>query len=392
MKKADCEKFDKFLGRVGIIQRVLPAYRAKFFNALAQVCSGGVSIFAGESRLDESLGTIDRLVGAEFVPAKNWELFHPHRSPYFLWQGGLIKWLKAWDPDVLVVEANVRYLRTRAAIRWMHKNGRPVVGWGLGVPGIEMQVLRRGFLSGFQYRLWRSFLLSLDSVIAYSKQGAQQYQQIGFRDEQVFVAPNAVASRPKEPLIERLPRFEGAPKVLFVGRLLARKRIDNLLKACAALPADIQPQVWIIGDGPYSRELQSLSAEIYPEATFFGAVRGEALKPYFAQADLFVLPGTGGLAVQEAMAAGLPVIVAEGDGTQGDWVRMKGDKYPGNGWLIPSNDVQVLEQTLRLALSDAKLLRQMGAESFRIVIEDYNLENMVKVFVTALSTAKFLSV
>ena len=42
---------------------------------------------------------------------------------------------------------------------------------------------------------------------------------------------------------------------------------------------------------------------------------------HFAGADLFVLPGTGGLAVQEAMSYALPVIVAKGDGTQEDLVR-----------------------------------------------------------------------
>jgi glycosyltransferase involved in cell wall biosynthesis len=98
---------------------------------------------------------------------------------------------------------------------------------------------------------------------------------------------------------------------------------------------------------------------------------------YYSRADLFVLPGTGGLAVQEAMAYGLPVIVAEGDGTQDDLVRS------GNGWLIPSDNEQALRETLEEALTDPMRLHKMGAASFNIVQEEINIEHMVEVFVEA---------
>jgi glycosyltransferase involved in cell wall biosynthesis len=104
------------------------------------------------------------------------------------------------------------------------------------------------------------------------------------------------------------------------------------------------------------------------------------LKPYFAEADLFVLPGTGGLAVQEAMSYGLPVIVAKGDGTQDDLVR------EGNGWQINPEDYGALVSAMQNALSDIARLRKMGAESFRIVSEEINIQKMVDVFVSALSS------
>lgn len=376
---------ESFRGRVGFIQRVLPAYRAGFFNALARASNGGVSVFAGSSRSGESIGAAGQLDEANFVPARNWELFHPHSTPYVLWQAGLFRWLDAWGPDILVAEANARYLSVRAAARWMHKRGRPVVGWGMGVPVIQATLSSGGYYAHFQNRLWKNFLSTFDAVIAYSQTGARQYRQAGLPAQCVFVAPNAVAPQPDGSPPQRPPKFEGKPKILFVGRLQARKRIDNLLKACASLPEDIQPQVWIIGSGPARQEFQSLANDIYSHATFFGEVRGVALQKYFAQADLFVLPGTGGLAVQEAMAAGLPVVVAEGDGTQADMVRMGTGHRCGNGWLIPAHDVIALQRTLQIALSDPVRLRKMGAESYRMAVEDYNLENMVRVFVQALT-------
>ena len=132
-----------------------------------------------------------------------------------------------------------------------------------------------------------------------------------------------------------------------------------------------------MGDGPAREHFESQAREIYPEASFVGARHGSELDPYFAQADLFVLPGTGGLAVQQAMAHGLPVIVAQGDGTQDDLVR------PGNGWLIRPDDQQDLNERLAVALSDVKRLRQMGKESYRITLEEINLQQMATKFVRA---------
>ena len=40
----------RFPGRLGLQQRVLPAYRAPFFDLLAGACQGGLSVFAGEAR------------------------------------------------------------------------------------------------------------------------------------------------------------------------------------------------------------------------------------------------------------------------------------------------------------------------------------------------------
>jgi glycosyltransferase involved in cell wall biosynthesis len=83
------------------------------------------------------------------------------------------------------------------------------------------------------------------------------------------------------------------------------------------------------------------------------------------------------LAIQQAMAHGLPVVVAQGDGTQEDLVR------PSNGWLVPPGDLSSLIQTLKSALGDRRRLREMGAESYRIVSEEVNLEKMANVFVQA---------
>jgi glycosyltransferase involved in cell wall biosynthesis len=370
-----------YQGRLGIQQRVLPAYRSGFFDALAAVCGGGLSVFAGEVHTEESIPTSEQLQVAKLVNAHNRHFLNAQSPYYFLWQGGLVNWLEEWKPDVLVIEANPRYLSTGKAIRWMHERHKPVIGWGLGAPPIGKQTSSLGNLSArWRNHTRKNLLRQLDALIAYSHKGASEYLAITSPDQKVYVASNAVARRPEGESPERSPDFGGRPKVLYVGRLQARKRIDILLRACASLPSKLQPLLWIVGDGPERGELENLAATIYPTAEFPGQKHGPELEQYFKEADLFVLPGTGGLAVQEAMTFGLPVVVAEGDGTQDDLVRS------GNGWLIPANNEQVLRSTLEEALLNPLRLRKMGEASFKIVREEINIEQMVRVFVRALNS------
>ena len=356
----------KFSGRLGLQQRVLPNYRVPFFDLLAQACDG-MSLFAGMPRPVEGIAP-GKLQIADYRLGKNVHLFGG--AFYLCYQSGLLDWLSDWNPDVLIVEANPRYLATASAVKWMQAHGRKVIGWGLGSPPLS------GPASGFRQTRRIQFLNHFDALIAYSQRGADEYAALGFPGEKIFVARNAVAKRPFAPPSPRPSTFNLQPVILFIGRLQARKRVDWLLRACAEMES--RPRLVIVGDGPERAGLESLAKEVCTSAEFIGAKHGAELKPYFESADLFVLPGTGGLAVQEAMAYGLPVVVAKGDGTQDDLVRA------GNGWQIPPENYEALIAVMKNALSDATRLRRMGEESFRIVSEEINLEKMVEVFVEAL--------
>ncbi len=359
--------------RVGLIQRCLPNYRAPFFNLLGSVCLGGLSVTSGNLRPDEAIETCSSLSQAQLTILKNVYFFKD--AFQLCWQRGIINWLERWNPDVLIVEANPRILSTRQAVNWMKNHQRPVIGWGLGSPGAA------GAGGTLRKALRQSLLKHFDAVITYSQQGKEEYIAAGCDPQRIFIAHNAVETRPQHPAPMRPPGYaDGKAVILYVGRLQERKRLDVLMRACAALPPQLQPRLWIVGEGPAKTGLQALAQKVYPDTKFFGAVFGEELKPIFATADLFVLPGTGGLAVQQAMSHALPVVVAEADGTQSDLVR------PQNGFLTPPGDVHQLTLTLKTALADPARLRQMGFESFRIVSEEINLENMVQAFTHAVET------
>lgn len=354
----------RFDGKVALQQRVFPAYRLAFFQRLSQACEG-FSLFAGPPRSDEAILQAEETSGVGFTGARNVHL--SRGRAYICLQSNLLDWLGAYDPEVLILEANPRYLSNRRAMGWMQARSRPVIGWGLGAPSA----------SGGLSKIFRNpYLRRFDAMIAYSSLGARQYVQAGLPEERVFVAKNAAAAVPASAPAREVR--SGLMKVLYVGRLQERKRLDLLLQGCARL--DPSPELTIVGDGPARDRLAALAQRILPAAQFAGALQGQPLMQYFEQSELFVLPGTGGLAAQEAMAHGLPIIIAEGDGTQQDLVTSK------NGWLVEPGNLEALTRALAEAMSRRADLPKMGIESYRMVKEHINIDAMAATFVEVLRT------
>ena len=363
---------DIFSGKVALQQRVLPKYRVLFLEHLAGQCKGGLFVYAGQPQVGEQINQADNLENAVFTNGKNLHFMAIESPFYFCWQKGLVDWLERRNPDILILEANTRYLSSRLALQWMHKRGRPVIGWGLGFPEIK------GKLADFRKKTRKNFVTQFDALVAYSHKGAKEYIAAGFPENKVYVATNAVTGPPKGNPPNRPDELPNNPIILFVGRLQKRKRLELLFEACASLHLDNLPVIWVVGDGSYRQEYEYLASKIYTNVHFFGAKYGKELENIYKKADLFVLPGTGGLAVQQAMSYALPVIVAEGDGTQDDLVR------PENGWLIQPDNRESLVIALRKALSDGRKLRKKGLESYRIVSEEVNINKMVEVFIGAM--------
>jgi glycosyltransferase involved in cell wall biosynthesis len=103
-------------------------------------------------------------------------------------------------------------------------------------------------------------------------------------------------------------------ELLFVGRLLAWKGMHLALKALARLGADeSQIHLSVIGDGSDLKRLRSLASRLKldEKVSWMGWKRREEVIALYAEYDLFVFPSlhdSGGMAVLEAMAFGLPVL------------------------------------------------------------------------------------
>jgi glycosyltransferase involved in cell wall biosynthesis len=108
------------------------------------------------------------------------------------------------------------------------------------------------------------------------------------------------------------------PLLLFVGRLVREKNLEDLAAAVDLLRAQLGPRAFrvaIVGDGPMHDELRAR----LPDAHFAGYHHGVELAAWYASADAFVFPSTTetfGNVILEAFASGLPVVGADACGTR----------------------------------------------------------------------------
>lgn len=125
---------------------------------------------------------------------------------------------------------------------------------------------------------------------------------------------------------------EGAPVLLYLGRLAKEKNIEELLTALPRIPRAV---LLIVGDGPERPllEEQARALGVAPRVRFAGMVDPAEVPRYYALADAFVSASTSeaqGLTYLEAMAAGLPLLCRD-DPCVRALVR------PGqNGWVYHS--------------------------------------------------------
>lgn len=158
---------------------------------------------------------------------------------------------------------------------------------------------------------------------------------------------------------------------LYVGRLSPEKNVAGLLDAYLRYRKG--GGTWslvIVGGGPEENSLKTKAAEsaVRADIHFAGLKTSSELTPYYAFAGCFVLPSSRepwGLVVNEAMAAGLPVIVSTACGCAEDLVQ-DGE----NGWMFQCQSENHLAQCLReIATAPKGKLRAMAAKSREIVAQ-----------------------
>lgn len=145
-------------------------------------------------------------------------------------------------------------------------------------------------------------------------------------------------------------RLAGRPLVLFVGRLIPKKRAELVIRALHAIHAENDAALVIVGDGPLRPGLEQLVVElgIGDRVHFAGFVQPDDVRRWYAAASVFVLPSseTWGVVVIEALAAGLPVIVSDEVGCHADVV-----VDPALGSVVRAGSLESLTSALQRRLA-----------------------------------------
>src|SRR5262249_46709562 len=142
-----------------------------------------------------------------------------------------------------------------------------------------------------------------------------------------------------------------------------RKHPDDLIRAALRLREwGVRFHVVVVGSGEMAAELTNLVARYQLKNVHFrGFVNQKILPQIYGASDVFVLPSedeSWGLAINEAMCAGLPVVVSKEVGCVADLVRNN-----VNGSIFTPRDIDGLATVLHPILVDAAVRQRMGAAS-----------------------------
>lgn len=237
--------------------------------------------------------------------------------------------------------------------------GKPVVLKFSGWWELERGCLRPD--GGIGAALSRWMLRRASGVQAISTRFIEDLKRFGFRPERLHWIPNAVDTGRFEH-ISHPAAGHSPPTVLFVGRLVPEKGLDNLLRAWAmAVEARQGWRLLLVGDGPLRDSLVALAEAlgVADSVVFHGA--STHVEQQLAEADIGVLASRfEGLSntLLECMAAGLPMIATRISGSE-DFVQSG-----RNGWLCAPDSVDSLSDALQAALRlSAEARRQLGEQA-----------------------------
>lgn len=329
--------------RIMIVQRVLPEYRLPFFNGLAEhlaISDSSLTLLAGspdpaeaivEAKPAESLAEILRVPNIR-VPGPMW------------WQRGVSAAVRRTGSEIVVLEANPRLLSNVSVLSFCRATGVSPVLWGIG----RIERSRRFGMDSLSRRVLQLQLSLSKAAIGYGSGAADTFRSLGRHGLAVSIAPNATlatASANDSPTV-----WPTEWTYLFVGRLVAQKRVDVLLDAAVALNRlGLRFRVAIVGEGPEEERLRSQAAEIV-NVEFLGRLSPDEVAKAMRLAHALVLPGRGGLVAQEALTHGLPLVLGPphvaGDGTIHRLVQDSGASVVADG----TDALAFCEAMRRLAL------------------------------------------
>lgn len=233
---------------------------------------------------------------------------------FYLWARGLLGHLRGADTVVLGGwESPVYWIASYLAARI----GARRVGF------YESHLLSQRHRGGAIERARRRYFRALDAVVVPGVAAQEALIAMGVDRTRIVTGFNAVDSRAINAAAEQVRTestrsgddLRGTVKVAYVGQLIERKNVDGLLRAFATLTRP-ELKMTVVGVGPLLEHLQSLATELGRErdVTFAGHVPYADLPHLLAEHHVLVLPSheeVWGLVVNEALAAGLRVVVSD---------------------------------------------------------------------------------
>jgi len=239
----------------------------------------------------------------------------------------------------------------------------------------------------------RSTIVRFTDALITNTQAGKTYltKILGAKEDRVFARPyqvpdvNTLLGHPERGS-EPKPELQH-PIFLFVGKLIPRKGLQFLLKACTILRQQGYEQytLLIVGDGEQRQELEAYSQNhgLTNCVQWAGWENYDSLGAYFRQADVFVFPtleDIWGVVLLEAMAFGKAILGSKWAGSSELVIQEE------NGYLFDPYHPEELAELMRYFIDNPDLIGSMGQKSQQLIAQ-HNPEDAAKFLVQVTSFA-----
>jgi glycosyltransferase involved in cell wall biosynthesis len=291
------------------------------------------------------------------------------------------------NPDIVIVQGIAGNITYQRIISWANRKNKKIIIWACAwEPGRA-----KGFLFKIKNKLVASFFRNADYFLTYSSHASKYVQDMGIKESIIETCYNGLEI---DSLVEHHDQLLNKSKelinkynldfnisFLFVGALIPAKKPLMLLDAFIQLRKKYKNiKLIIIGDGPLRSVIEEkIKMTEDPNIYYLGRII-EGVDTYFAACDCFVLPGIGGLALNQAMYWGKPCIVSKADGTEDDLV-IEGV----TGYRFKESDLGSLVSAMERRINEKQVkLSKMSEKSCNKIQRISNVNNMVRIFSDAI--------
>lgn len=281
------------------------------------------------------------------------------------------------QPDLVLVPG-WSFQMCRQVVRWTRSNG---------IPAVVMSESKRddGPRSWWREQLKSCFIRrNFQAAIVGGDMHARYLAELGMPPRLIFKGYDAVdnahfaraadmARKDPDAVRARTPALPARPFLMGAFRLLPRKNALRLVEAYAAYREEMRELSWdlvICGTGEQFDELASLISArgLAGFVHLVGFLPYDEVAAWYGMAECFVHPALQeqwGLVVNEACAAGLPVLCSNGVGSAPDLVH-----HGVNGYLFDPGSVQAISAAMvKLHRDGPEARRRMGEASRRLVAQ-----------------------
>ncbi len=304
----------------------------------------------------------------------------------FMIQRSVERAISEFNPDIVHIQSH--FFLSRTALFVARKKGIPVVGTNHFMPENLVHYLRlpkpiTRFIKNIMWRDFAKIFNKADYVTIPTKTASELIPYPFKLPVPVHVLSNGIDlirfnKNNNGEILKKRYQIPNKLVLLFVGRLDHEKNLDFVLKVAARALKKADFHLIIAGKGAEEKNLKNLSNKlgIDKNVTFAGFVPDEDLPNLYKAANCFINACAAELqclAVMEAMASGLPVILVNALALP---ELIQNGK---NGFLFEEDDVAGAAEAIVKIFKDSNLRKSMGEASLKI-IQNHDIHKTIEKF------------